>query len=175
MLGHSHVLIGAAAGVITARVLHADDLAGALVAGFAALVPDIDTPESTVGRWLPRWWHALTPGHRGLTHSLLACAVLGVLAYEAQTLVLGRPPASLLLTAAVLVGALSHLAADGVTDHGVPLLWPLWRGHFKLPWPLAFRTGSWREHLATTAIVVATLDWAYDLHRVVSPLLATHR
>jgi inner membrane protein len=175
MLGHSHVIIGAAAGVVTARILHADDLAGALVAGVAALVPDIDTPESTFGRHLPHWWHALTPGHRGLTHSLAFCAALGALAREAQTLVIGRPPASWLLTAAVVVGALSHLAADAVTDHGVPLFWPVWRDHVGLPWPLKFRTGSWREHLTTSAVVAGTLDWAYDLHRVVGPLLAGHR
>jgi inner membrane protein len=175
MIGHSHVIIGAAAGVVTARLLHADDLAGALVAGISALLPDVDSPESTIGRLLPRWWHALTPGHRGPTHSLVFCAVLGALAYEGQTLLLGRPPASWLLTAAVVVGALSHLAADAMTDRGIPLFWPLWSGHIGLPWPLAFRTGTWPEHVTVTAVIAATLYWTYDLHRVLGPLLTAHR
>ena len=76
----SHALIGAAAGVAVAHATGAPMLAGGIVAGLAGLLPDIDHPHAAVGRMLPRWWHRLTPGHRGPTHSLVWCLALAVVA-----------------------------------------------------------------------------------------------
>ena len=80
MMKRSHAVIGAAAGVAVAHATGASMLAGGIVAGLAALLPDLDHPHSAVGRLLPRWWHRLTPGHRGPTHSLAWCLALAVLA-----------------------------------------------------------------------------------------------
>ncbi len=127
----SHVLVGAGAWVAAARLggmVSGDALAvGAAMAG--SLLPDIDHPSSWLGR---RLWVVSKPlskliGHRGLTHSLLA--VVGGLA-----LVQAIHPSTVVarLAEPLVVGYLSHLAADALTPAGVPLLWPLKR-RFRLP------------------------------------------
>ncbi|HLH70049.1 MAG TPA: metal-dependent hydrolase [Candidatus Dormibacteraeota bacterium] len=162
MLGYSHVVIGAVAGVAVARALHGDLLAGALVGGVAGLAPDVDTPGSIVGRRLPRWWHRMTPGHRGLTHSLAWCLALGMVAYGVEAWALGEAPGRPLFAAVVVAGSLSHLLADGLTEEGVPLLWPLSRRRVVLAGVLAFRTGSWLEHVVTATVAAGALYWLYD-------------
>ena len=90
---------------------------GAAILG--SLLPDIDSPNSSVGRLLPfvsipierRW------GHRTITHCLLAVGVLSVLS---SPLVFYRAT----LYAALLIGYLSHLLADCGTKSGVPLFHP---------------------------------------------------
>ena len=98
--------------------LHKDYPAlGAAILG--SLLPDIDSPNSSLGRWLPfvsiplerRW------GHRTVTHCLLAVGVLGV---ASTPLVFYRTT----LYAALLIGYLSHLLADCATKSGVPLFHP---------------------------------------------------
>jgi inner membrane protein len=162
VLGYSHIVIGAVAGVVVASGLHGDLLAGALVGGVAGLAPDIDTPGSMVGRRLPRWWHRLTPGHRGLTHSLVWCLALGLGAYGVEAWALGGTPGHPLFAIEVTAGSLSHLLADGLTEEGIPLLWPFSRCRVVLLGALAFRTGSWVEHAVTAAVAAGTLYWLYD-------------
>jgi inner membrane protein len=98
--------------------LHRDlPAAGAAILG--SLLPDLDTPNSAVGRLLPfvsapverRW------GHRTVTHCLLAVGALGVVS---APLVFYRGT----VYAALLVGYLSHLLADCATKSGVPLFHP---------------------------------------------------
>src|SRR5215471_16848329 len=116
MLGHSHAVLGASAGVAAAHVLHGDTLMAAVVGGAMGLLPDVDTEGSTVGRLLPSWWHRLTPGHRGVTHSLVWCGAITAVVYGLQVWALTRPPETPYLVAVVLAGLLSHLAADACTD-----------------------------------------------------------
>jgi inner membrane protein len=90
---------------------------GAAILG--SLLPDIDSPNSSVGRLLPfvsipierRW------GHRTVTHCLLA---VGVLSVVSSPLAFYRAT----LYAALLFGYLSHLLADCATKSGVPLFHP---------------------------------------------------
>ncbi|MBS9433238.1 MULTISPECIES: metal-dependent hydrolase [Photorhabdus] len=89
-----------------------------------ALLPDIDHPNSTLGR-LFRFISipvAKLCGHRGFTHSLLAL-ILGI------TLFWLKIPEEWLIPTdffhAMIVGYLSHLIADMLTPAGVPLLWPI--------------------------------------------------
>ena len=84
-----------------------------------SLLPDVDSPKSSIGRMVPfasipierRW------GHRTITHSLLCMLALSVvtlplLAYQSACY------------AAVLLGYMSHLIADCATKSGVPLFYP---------------------------------------------------
>lgn len=94
-------------------------------------------------------------GHRGLTHSLLGCAVAAGLCWLLA-------PA---LGAGVAIGFASHVAADACTPSGVPLLAPLSRGRWHvLPRALRIPTGSWRELFVAGALVAgavaATLAFA---------------
>jgi membrane-bound metal-dependent hydrolase YbcI (DUF457 family) len=72
------------------------------VPGFAAVQPMAITALALLGAYF-LLFTLFKPRHRGITHSLLACAAFGVLAY----LVFG-----VTLAAAALVGYASHLLAD---------------------------------------------------------------
>jgi inner membrane protein len=158
MMKRSHALLGAAAGVAVAHATGAPLLAGGIVAGLAGLLPDVDHPHSAVGRLLPRWWHRLTPGHRGPTHSLAWCVALAV-AVQAANSALSGPAAGPLLALAVLAGSLSHVLADGLTVAGVPLWWPFRRRRAVFLGALAFRTRSWPEALIVAGVVVGVGWW----------------
>lgn len=187
MLGPSHATIGAATGVVLGHLVGAEAhmasvlpsqlphavtgaagligmaLACGSLGAVAALLPDADTPSSTFGLLLPRWWHELTPGHRGVTHSALwvvlcwafttgACAGLGI-----------AGPGAKLLPLLVAAGVASHLAADAMTDHGICLLWPLpW--HVGLP---LFTTGTWPERVVVSGVVALTAWWVLGLGHLV--------
>lgn len=156
MTGHSHAIIGASAGVVVAHLVGGDPLAGALLGGVAGLLPDIDSTSSTLGRHVPRLVHVFLR-HRGPTHTIAFCAALAAGTYGLQSWLVGGQPASL-LTLAVLAGALSHLAADICTDEGLHPLRPLLGVRVRVPWPLCFRTGTWREHVVVL-VVVAVVAW----------------
>lgn len=149
MMAGSHIALGAAAWFAAAPRLGLPALDPALLglAVFGALLPDIDHPKSWVGkrvRPVSNLFGAVF-GHRGVTHSLLAvvgCAVL-----------LLRQDVPLAIIAPLVVGYLSHLAADLLTPAGLRLAWPL-RGTYALP---LCRTGSPFEPL----VVALMLSWAW--------------
>lgn len=118
------------------------------------LLPDIDHPRSTLGqrfRWISQPI-ARAFGHRGFTHSLLA--VLGGIALLKFNLPHDWPVPGDALHGMVL-GYLSHIAADMLTPAGVPLLWPC-RWRFRLP-ILTPRAGNQLERLFCLALVAGAL------------------
>ena len=87
-------------------------------------------------------------GHRGITHSLVACAVV---AFAASLL-------SREFAAGLAIGYLAHVAADACTPGGVPLLAPLTRRRWwLLPRRIRIPTGSWRELAVATVLTVAAV------------------
>ncbi|MBO0745105.1 MAG: metal-dependent hydrolase [Candidatus Dormibacteraeota bacterium] len=106
-----HVLIGSAAAIPVAIATRAPApvVAGAVL---GSLLPDLDSPHSTVGRWLH-----LPLRHRGPLHSLLAAAIAALVAW----LVLRGPWR--LAAVGLAIGYVAHLLADSLTGR-VPLLWP---------------------------------------------------
>lgn len=108
-----------------------------------ALLPDIDHPESWLGRRLKPISIPISAvfGHRGITHSLLAILALGIV-------LLGEiGPA---WVSPLVVGYLSHLAGDWLTKSGIPLFYPL-RTPFRAP--ITFRTGGAGEALVLAAML----------------------
>lgn len=91
-------------------------LATAVIGG---LLPDIDTPQSAIGRMLPPLssWMERKLGHRGATHSLLALVVLGLITLPVITI-------TPLGWTALLIGYFSHLFLDTLNKTGVPLFYP---------------------------------------------------
>jgi inner membrane protein len=130
--------------------------------GFGALLPDIDNARSTLGRklgWVSREIQHVA-GHRTLFHSILGLFLGSLLAIALERLVeflLGQRGfvfparfigATHLVFFAVLFGCIMHIAADGLTEGGVPLMWPNHRRYGFPPNPhWRFRTGDWPEHL----------------------------
>lgn len=118
MLTPTH-LITAQTAYLAACVVaaHPPAPAEALVALGAALLSDLDSHQSYPGRLLPPLseWVERRFGHRGLTHSLLAQALAGLVAWWLL------PPGYLL---ALLAGWVSHSLADMMTPAGVAWFWP---------------------------------------------------
>lgn len=122
------------------------------------LAPDLDKPE---GLWRRLVAKALLGGHRHLSHSLLGAAVASAVIALALAIVapLFAFPVGLLWLGFV-AGYLSHLAADGLTHDGVPLLYP-WGFSFGLP-PWArwrVRTGGWVEQLVVSPALLTFIGW----------------
>ena len=144
--------------------------------GFGALLPDIDNARSTLGHKLGRISKEIQhiAGHRTIFHSILGLVAGSLLAIVLQELVIYllaqrgfTAPAlyirgSYLVLFAVLFGCVMHIAADALTQGGVPLLWP-YRKHFGFPpnprW--RFRTGTWPEFAIVWGfmILVAIAIW----------------
>lgn len=150
MMAGSHVVIGAAAWAVAANLsgLPGNAPEALAAAALGALLPDIDHPQSWAGRRMrvisvPL---AMIVGHRGITHSLIAVAA-GVIVLAA--LGFGW------MAAPVVVGYLSHLAADSLTPSGVPLLWPSRR---RFTFNLC-RTGGPLE-IALVAAIAVIGTWA---------------
>ncbi|MCR6629565.1 MAG: metal-dependent hydrolase [Magnetospirillum sp.] len=150
MMAGSHVVMGAALWAVTAKLGGgpAGDPQALAAAALGSLLPDIDHPQSWAGRKLrpisvPL---SLLVGHRGITHSALA-----VLACLGALMVMGTG----WMAAPVVVGYLSHLAADALTPSGVPLLWPS-RRRFTLN---LCETGSFIE-MGLVAAVAVLGGWA---------------
>ena len=127
-----------------------------------ALLPDIDNAQSTIGRrfgWISKEIQHIA-GHRTIFHSLLGLLLGSLLALGVQQLIIFFLaqrgfifPAqfiekSHLVFVAILIGCILHIAADGLTEGGVPLLWP---NHKRFGFPpnphWRFRTGDWPEYV----------------------------
>jgi inner membrane protein len=124
-----------------------------LVALFAGLLPDIDHPQSALGRKLPFISVPLSAifGHRGFTHSLLAVAIVaGTLIYF-----MGDPVYRqwYWAIAPLCVGYLSHILGDLLTSSGVPLFYP----HKRKYTLNAFTTGDIKEKIAVGLLTIAVL------------------
>jgi inner membrane protein len=127
-----------------------------------ALLPDIDNAQSTIGRrfgWISKGIQHVA-GHRTIFHSLLGLLLGSLLAIGLEQLIvflLARRgfffPAQFVATThlvfvAVLFGCIIHIAADGLTEGGVPLFWPNHRRFGFPPNPhWRFRTGDWPEYV----------------------------
>jgi inner membrane protein len=145
MMAKSHVIIGVATWFAAAPVLHLPptDSVYLGLAVVGSLLPDVDHPQSWVGRRTKPVSTALaaTLGHRGITHS--AFALIGLVALLLHT---GSRQGAV---SALAVGYLSHLAADMLTPRGLRLAWPL-----RKTWGLPLcRTGSPAETLIVVAVV----------------------
>jgi membrane-bound metal-dependent hydrolase YbcI (DUF457 family) len=137
--------------------------------GFGALLPDIDNAHSTLGHklgWVSKEIQHIA-GHRTLFHSLLGLLIGSLMAIGLEQLVAyllvqrGYSIPAQFITAshvifiAVLFGCIIHIAADAMTEGGVPLLWPN-RKRFGFPpnphW--RFRTGTWPEFVIVWSFMI---------------------
>ncbi len=145
MMAKSHVVVGGAAWISVAPLLHANPLDPILLSLTLAgsLLPDIDHPKSWLGRRMRPLSTGISRllGHRGVTHSALAVVAL--------MLVLQYAGYRRLAVWGVVIGYLSHLGADLLTPAGLRLGWPL-RWIWSLP---ICRTGSPMEPIIVLALV----------------------
>jgi membrane-bound metal-dependent hydrolase YbcI (DUF457 family) len=121
----------------------------AIVAGFGALLPDLDAKESRIKHlriggiepfYLPAIALNKALGHRGFLHSALGLLTASLLIGMPLALWQGIP---FLLT--FTLGYASHLALDAATKAGIPLWFPKKKRIHLLPTRLRFLTGSQEE------------------------------
>lgn len=134
MTGVTHALAGAVVGAAISR-----HPLGTVLGAVAALVPDIDEPKSTLGSRVPLLSAIckLALGHRGVTHTVIAAALISLLGIAAAPYV---GLSSTLCAVITFLSASSHVILDSLTPNGTQALWPLER-RFSGP----IRTGSLLE------------------------------
>ena len=120
MKAPTHLAFAGLIGVTASGLGSTLDIASISSLAAGALLPDIDTTTSGIGRWLTPLSHPIERrlGHRTLTHSLLGLATFAALS---SWLLLINPQAWLWL----LVGIFTHIILDAHNIQGVPLLYPL--------------------------------------------------
>ncbi len=136
---------------------------------FGSLLPDIDNARSMMGHRFGIVSKEIQriAGHRTIFHSLLGLILGSLLAIGLERVVVYllsqrgfEFPAefvagSHLVFYGVLFGCVMHIAADGLTLGGVPLLWPD-RKRFGFPpnphW--RFRTGTWPETVIVWSFMI---------------------
>lgn len=129
------------------------DAHGTMAAAIGGLLPDLDHPESALGRRIKFISLPLSAvfGHRGMTHSLLAA--IGLLAILVAVTTMPAYASLGGLVAPLCIGYLSHLLGDSLTPSGVPLFWPRKRTYsFRL-----FKTWSWQETVFTAVFTFAVV------------------
>jgi inner membrane protein len=154
MMFGSHLVVAAAGFAVYLRAVAGEPSAWpvdlALVAGFVvvmigAALPDIDHPESTVGRrvkWISYPIRFIF-GHRGITHSAIAVAGMMWLAIAQDNLWISW----------LALGYLLHLVGDYLTDSGIPLMYPLSRTRYKFL--ITGSTNGASEPIIVSLVVIA--------------------
>ncbi|QJC36334.1 metal-dependent hydrolase [Enterobacteriaceae endosymbiont of Donacia simplex] len=94
------------------------------------LLPDIDNPQSILGRKIKILSYLINKifGHRGFTHSLLSVLSLSYIIFSIHL----KLNCVFDVKLGLIIGYCSHIIADILTPSGVPLLWP-YKKKFKLP------------------------------------------
>ncbi len=168
------------AGLLTANVYYPQTNLGlatimtALVANTAGgLLPDLDQATNRLwgmlpfGRSVGKIFNELFLSHRGLTHSLLGIFLVDKIVYWLLPIIFNGTFINFqIVSISLMIGYISHLCADGVTEEGLPLLYPL-KYKFGLPPTKSWRikTGEWFESLVVTPGVIAYIvltiitDW----------------
>ncbi len=132
---------------------HVSEFAGridiaCLLVMLGALLPDIDSPESSFGRLMPvisKPLHSLL-GHRTVTHSLLAIVLLYCC--------LAVSPTWHLYAKTISLGFISHIIGDMlIGSNGVALFWPF-KQKVSLN-PLGMKVGGAGEYLVFNILLVA--------------------
>jgi len=139
-------------------ISNVDCITFSLVSMVGALVPDIDTPTSKLGRKVPFISIPLnlSLGHRGAMHSLLAGVLVGI-----GTVALNVFGGNNMWLYAFLLGFVAHLIGDLFTNSGIPLLYPFSKKHYALK---VFHTGGICDYLLTVGMTVLAL-YIYYLER----------
>lgn len=165
MTMNGHLVLAAVPAVVyaheTGLPLEWKSLLYAAVIAFFALLPDIDEPNSYLGRRLRRLSGVILVlgiEHRTLTHWL----ILPFLATVSAALLLD--PADALWIYLAAYGMVMHSVGDLLTSSGIRgFFWPLMpdRTIHLLPQFLTFKTGSWQETMVIWLLLGAAFYVIY--------------
>lgn len=145
MMFKTHLAVGALAGILLLKYLMPSHAAlFSLIFLFSAILPDIDTTKSVIGRRLWPFSAILTlfVRHRGFLHTVWVPSIVFLSACTTDYAILGS---------AFALGYLTHIAADAMTEEGVSFFQPLWKRHFRG----FIKTGGKLEHALLFAVCVS--------------------
>ena len=143
MMANTHMAFGLLFGLLSLSFIHpANKYVFIGIAVFSSLLPDLDHPNSKLGRkiFVSRFFNIFF-GHRGFFHAIW----IPLAAWLILSLGFGLPYGS-----AVFIGYFAHLFSDGLTKAGVNLIHPL--KHLRIQGFI--ETGSIVEHLTFFLVVV---------------------
>lgn len=126
-----------------------------LTAVFASLLPDIDKPESTIGKRVPILPSLINKvfGHRMITHSLMIIAVIAALFTYFKPDIATLYP---FIMYGFLIGYFSHILLDMFTVSGVPLFYPS-KKRFRI---MKIRTGKGGEKIFRYVLIGLMIIYA---------------
>lgn len=164
MNGKTHKIGGICAGVLTSTFLFANNLdvlncisSGIIIAGasIGSISPDIDHPESKVGRKLLLKPISITIsklfGHRTITHSLLFSIIMSYALIASASLFSGLLNYIYLnFVIGFCVGWISHLLLDLMTVRGIPIYYPLIKKKYNI---FKFKTNKDEELVSILTIL----------------------
>lgn len=172
MLGKTHKVGGVCIGVVTTFLLSQRAefaeyalLAAPLLIGssmFGSLLPDIDHPNSMMGRRVKPISKLLnkTVGHRGATHTILALVMVIVFLFMINlSLPIQIQPFGWSIVLGTGVGYFSHLLLDALTPSGVPLFAPFYRKSIRIA---RLTTGRYDSIVSTFMIILTVLYMLYS-------------
>lgn len=151
----THLLAGVSSGVLVGSLAYPDTaFAIGGLAGVAALIVDIDDPESKIGHQIPILPTVLkvTAGHRGPFHSLLFVLISSIILSIIGNIFIPLPLGALFW--AIFAGELSHVLIDCLNPAGCPLLWP---NKYRFRIPLISVDGLVEKFIVTPALFIVTV------------------
>ena len=169
MNNKTHKIGGVCSGLIASTLLFSNNfgveglLSSALIvsgATIGSLAPDIDHPESKVGRKF-----LLKPisifinkifGHRTITHSVVTSMFMTVMLLSSTLLFTGVPNFIYSnLIVGFCVGWFSHLLLDLLTVKGIPVFYPFIKKKYNL---LKFKTNKDEEFVSILVILITGIS-----------------
>ena len=146
MMAHTHMAFGLLFGLLSLSFVHpANKYVFLGIAVFSALLPDLDHPQSKLGRrvFVSRIFNIFF-GHRGFFHAIwIPIAIWLILSFGF----------GISYGSAVFIGYFAHLFSDGLTKAGVNLIHPL----KQLRLQGFIETGGVAEHLVFFLVVVLSI------------------
>jgi inner membrane protein len=159
MRAATHLALAGLTGVLASGFGATPDMAGGAALAVGSLLPDIDTTNSGLGRFIKPVSGLIERrfGHRTLTHSLLGLLIVAALS---SPLLVWQASVFWWL----LVGMFSHMLLDTANIVGVPLLYPLRLQFWMMPnrsWRVAYNSPTeftWLGCLAVASVALLPLS-----------------
>ncbi len=143
-------MIGLSAGLIYLKVTNEPLLISPLIiSSLSALVPDVDEPKSKLGNKIKLISYPLKIifGHRTITHSLLGLILISMVGYF-----------FIPFYQFIILGYLSHLIADFISDYGIPIFYPLLKERFYFR---IFKTGGIQENIFFLILLILNITMVF--------------
>ena len=140
----------------------------ALIANtIGSMLPDIDQASNKLWDMLPfgdnvgKILSNIFLSHRSLSHSLIGLFIADkIILWLLPKILNGSNISMHFVWISIMIGYISHLLADGLTEEGIPLLFPI-KVKFGFPPIKSWRikTGHWVEKYLITSGVVVYIFW----------------